>query len=178
MKANNFFGKLHKLQACQADNAALVMTPHLARMPLPMQRYDDPFLPFGKAIVSATHDLVCAYVFDLPAYLEIGAAGAVALERTIAYCGSAVLVVLHGAFGGPAYAPAALALGADAVTLADGSVAAYEGAGLGVFRLEGGSLVLVGGELRLRLLGEDVLYAGHGDDFAERTRAALRAALK
>src|SRR4051812_25649910 len=96
------------------------MSPRLTKMPLPMQRYDDPFLPFGKAIIAATQDLVCAYVFDLAAYLAIGAAGAVALERTIAFVGENNLTVLHAWFADSGYISAAEAFGVDAVTLADG----------------------------------------------------------
>lgn len=49
--------KLAKLQQDRTTNLALILSPLLARMPLPMQRYDEPFLPFGKAIIDATHDL-------------------------------------------------------------------------------------------------------------------------
>ncbi len=61
-----------------------------------MQRFDEPFLPFGKAVIATTADLVCAYVFHLASYLALGAAGAVALERTIAYVPSGVIKILHG----------------------------------------------------------------------------------
>ena len=95
------------------------LAPVLSRLPYPIQRYDEPLLPFGKAVIDATADLVCGYVFHLSAYLALGAAGAVAMERTIAYAPGSVLKILHGPFASPDYAPAAFenAFIVDAVTL-------------------------------------------------------------
>ncbi len=85
-----------------------------------MQRHDDPFLPFGKAIIDATHDLCCAYVFDLAAYLSLGASGAIALERTIAYVPAPLIKILDGPFTRAEYVRVASesAFAVDAVTLA------------------------------------------------------------
>jgi hypothetical protein len=154
---------------------ALMIRPLVARMPLPMQRHDDPFLPWGKAIIDATRDLVAAYVFDFAAYLALGAAGAIALERTIPYAGD-VITILHGVFIGTGYIEAAQAFGVDGVTL--GLVAdaeAYRAAGLRPFSHEGMLLAEIGGEAQSLLFGEDVLYASGGDDFAHKARAALQA---
>ena len=109
VEARSFSVRLRAAQAARDSDLALMLSPRLAQMPLPMQRYDDPFLPFGKAIIDATRDLVCAYVFDLAAYLALGAAGAVALERTIAYAGTddATVTILHAPFVGAAYVDAA-----------------------------------------------------------------------
>ena len=111
-----------------------MLIPRLTKMPLPIQRYDDPFLPFGKAIIDATRDLVCAYVFDLAAYLALGAAGAVALERTIAYVGDDDVTVLHlhVPHSREAMSKRRPWLRVDAVTLADErDVDAYRAAGIG-----------------------------------------------
>lgn len=168
---------MHKQGRCQPSDFGLLIRPHLARMPMPLQSYDDPFLPFGKAIVAATRDLLCAYVFDLASYLALGAAGAIALERTIAYAGADNLTVLHGAFVGSDYVAAAQGFGADAVTLADAADADhYQRAGIGVFQLQDESLAQVGSALRLRLLRDDVLYASSREDFAEQARAAVEKA--
>lgn len=110
------------LEAAQGRNhstLAVGLAPTLDRLPTPMQRFDDPFLPFGKAIIDATSELVCAYVFHLASYLALGAAGAVALERTIAYVPVHVVKILHGPFTTPDYVQAAFegAFGADAVTI-------------------------------------------------------------
>ena len=149
-------------------------------MPLPMQRLDDPFLPFGKAIINATRDLVCAYVFDFAAYLAIGAAGAVALERTIAYAGTdqTAMTVLHGLFVGVGYVEAASdnAFNVDAVTLAQAAdAAAYQARGIGIcLSPQTDTWEFLGTDLKLRLAGESVLYAGRGEDFAEQVRGALQ----
>src|SRR5215470_3431767 len=85
---------------------AIGLAPTLEKLPLSIHRYDDPFLPYGKSIIDATHDLVCGYVFHLAAYLALGAAGAVALERTIAYVPAPLVKILHGPFASPDYARA------------------------------------------------------------------------
>src|SRR5258706_10668068 len=111
------------LKGAQTQNRstlALGLIPLLNRLPFEIQRFDDPFLPFGKAVIDATADLVCAYVFHLGAYLALGAAGAVALERTMAYVPPNIVKILHGPFANKDYVRAAFdeAFGAHAVTLA------------------------------------------------------------
>jgi orotidine-5'-phosphate decarboxylase len=87
-----------------------------------MLKYDDPVLPFLKAIVDTTADLVCAYKPNLGFYLTLGAPGIIALERIIAYIPDNVPVILDGKFNdightAQAYARGAFdALGVDAVT--------------------------------------------------------------
>ncbi|MBW4435963.1 MAG: hypothetical protein KME04_02435 [Pleurocapsa minor GSE-CHR-MK-17-07R] len=101
--------------------ALLELRPTIPMMPLPIARFDDPFLPFGKAVINVTHPFVCGYVFDLAAYFALGAAGIVALERSIAYARGfeAVVAILHVPFASGAYAIACgpLALNVDAVTV-------------------------------------------------------------
>lgn len=180
MKPSKFQDKLHKAQTVRGTNRALLIVPRLSKMPLPMQRYDDPFLPFGKAIIAATQDLVCAYVFDLAAYLAIGAAGAVALERTIASVNDDTVTILHGPFVGSGYIEAAEAFKTDAVTLAhEEDEAVYKLAGVGAlvvtrWSLDGSNVAAGDSQLWLMPFGENVLYAGRGDDFAEQVRAQLR----
>lgn len=178
----------------------LLLAPRLAQMPLPMQRFDDPLLPFGKALIDATRDLVCAYVFDLSAYLAPGASGVVALERTIRYAGGSAVTVLHGAFVGVQYSIVLdeLSLGVDAVTIAEArDLAAYltrpdrsafvirsgtvdPSAALptgGIYWQEGGLLQHLGGSgqnIAIQVLQDDVIYAGRGDDFAQATRDAVK----
>ena len=111
------------LTAAQTKNRstlALGLIPILNKLPFEIQRHDDPFLPFGKAVIDATADLVCAYIFHLGSYLALGAAGAVALERTMAYVPSGIIKILHGPFANQEYVQAAsdAAFGANAVTLA------------------------------------------------------------
>lgn len=189
--------------SCAArSNIVLVLAPHPARLPLPIQRYDEPFLPFGKAIIRATHDLVCGYMFDLAAYLAVGAVGAVALERTIAYVGRELLTILHGPFAGAGFAQLLdeSAFGVDAVTLAQRhDLPAYMGrADRSAFVVERGNQeeiavpmhfgvywqderLLVAQTpnrvLSLRVIGEDALYGERGEDFASRIRAGLETQL-
>ena len=115
----NFNERLNAAQSHHQSTLAVGLAPSLKTLPLAMQSHDDPFLPFGKSVIEATNEVVCAYVFHLAAYLALGAAGAVALERTIAFVPSDILKILHGPFGSPEFAPMALegAFNVDAVTL-------------------------------------------------------------
>jgi orotidine-5'-phosphate decarboxylase len=117
---------VEKLQAAQSRNNSWVcvgLDPVLERMPGPMLSYDDPFLPFLKAIVDATADLVCAFKPNLGFFLAMGASGVIALERIVAYIPDEIPVILdakHNDIGhtAAAYAQGAFdALGVDAVTV-------------------------------------------------------------
>jgi len=117
---------VEKLASAQTKNDSWVcvgLDPALERMPAPLLKYDDPFLPFLKAIVDATADLVCAYKPNLGFYLTLGAAGVIALERIIAYIPRHIPIILDAKFNdigntAGAYAQGAFdALGADAVTV-------------------------------------------------------------
>jgi hypothetical protein len=197
-----FGEKLAAAQESSRSRLALLLAPRLLQMPLPIQKYDDPFLPFGKAIIAATRDVVCAYVFDLAAYMALGAAGMVALERTIAYVGAETAKILHAPFASADYTTAAsdAAFAVDAVTVTDEQyLEAYtSNPAMGAFVVRRGEHPVIiplpgsagvywqdvslftmlsedGYNLQMRLAGEKTLYAGRGDDFAERVRAALEA---
>ena len=92
-------------------------------MPGPMLKYDDPFLPFLKAIVDATADLVCAFKPNLGFFLTLGAPGIIALERIIAYIPDDIPVILDAKLNdigntAQAYAQGVFdALRVDAVTV-------------------------------------------------------------
>lgn len=95
-----------RLQAAHARNGSrllLGITPVIDKLPAAVAKIDDPFLPLGKLIINATQDLVCGYVFHLANYLSIGAAGMIALERTLAYVPQGMVRVIHGPFVGPGY---------------------------------------------------------------------------
>jgi hypothetical protein len=110
---------LQTAQQHTKSTLAIGIAPVLSKLPHEIQRFDDPLLPFGKAIIDASADLVCAYVFHLGAYLGLGAAGAIALERTLAYVPSPIVRILHGPFASAEYVRAAFedAFSAHAVTL-------------------------------------------------------------
>jgi hypothetical protein len=170
------------------SDLVLVIAPRLAKMPLPMMYVDDPFLPFSKAIIDATKDLICAYIFDFPAFLSTGAAGAVALERAMAYARSDAVTILDGRFMEWGYAEAALAFNADAITMFHTPFAEL------YFRLPDLGVMFVGygapyprddltyhpdhhiislQDTKLRVTNEDFLYQARGEDFAEQIRAGL-----
>ena len=194
-----FVKRLVDRQVQFSTDLVLMLNPRLPALPLPIQRFDDPFFPFGKAVIDASADRVCGYVLDLASYLALGAAGARALERTIRYIGKDIPKILHGPFVGTGYSVMAdeIAFGVDALTIiqpADlqhyldnppyaafvvsnrpmDTVDAAERGGFfwtesKTFTLRG----LDGGVLQLRMTGDDVLYAGKYDDFAARMRERL-----
>lgn len=177
--------RLRAVQASRNTTLGLVIAPRLTTLPLPIQRYDDPFLPFGKAIIGATRDLVCAYVFDLAAYLAIGAAGAVALERTIAYARAdgETICILHAPFATDSYVQAMsdAAFAVDAVTLtADASAEPFLQAGLGVYLMDSQANALRNhpadvDPVEIHLLPEALVTADRSDDFAQALRAGVEA---
>jgi len=191
----DFVAKLKRLHD-ERGNIALYLNPRPFLLPHPIQRYDDPYLPFGKAVIQATRPYVCAYVFDFAAYLGMGAAGAVALERTVAYAAQDSVTILHGPFTGTGYSAAMDSTGfdVDALTLTqDADMAHYldnppyaafvigQGnppATGGLYDQENQRLLLrdlEGAHLTLRVTDDTVLYAGGQDDFAEKIVASLQA---
>jgi len=123
------------------SDTLLWLAPAVARLPLAYLRYDDPALPYSRALINVTAGAVCGWVFDLAAYLAFGAAGAVALERSAALAAGRGLTILHGPFSTPDYA-AMLdgGLAFDAVTLAAASLrpAYTQARQRGAFVLSGG----------------------------------------
>lgn len=119
-------------QAYQASGSTLVIgiAPRLDQLPRPIQSHDEPLLPYGRAIIEATSDVVCGYAFHLGAYLALGAAGAIALERTLASVPNTAIKILHAPFVNADFVRASYedAFNADAVTLAtldSGVIGAY-----------------------------------------------------
>jgi hypothetical protein len=183
----DFLDKVRRLHA--ESDLVLLLRPEVMKMPLPIRRYDDPFLPFGKAIIKQTRNVVCGYMFDLAAYLAIGAAGAIALERTLSYIAGEKLAIIHGAFASAAFATISdeNAFAADAVTLAPGAdVGAYiQRADRGALTITSNHIVdyryditantLTLTDVTLRVIGDDVVYADSSDDFAQAIRSQLEA---
>jgi orotidine-5'-phosphate decarboxylase len=117
---------LEKLKAAQTENNSWLcvgLDPQPERLPVQALKWDEPILPFNKAIVEATADLVCAYKPNLGFYLQWGAAGIIALERTIAYIPSHIPIILDCKTGDIGHTQAAWAAGlldlwgVDAVTV-------------------------------------------------------------
>ena len=185
---SSFVERLRRLQT-QNGTTMLLLRPLMSEMPAPMHYHDDPFFPFSRAIIKATRDSVCGYLFDFAAYMAHGGAGAVALERSMAYAGGETIKVLHGAFAGPEYAPMVYdAFGADAATIAserdykafatspeqEAFVISEEEpeANVPLYRVSAEQLRLAN-VTNMTVAGEDVLYSSYMDDFAEQCRATL-----
>ena len=101
MSWNKFYKSVNDLSARR--RTAIWLKPSLHRLPLPIQRHDEPFFPLSKAIVQATTSKAGLFIFDFASYLATGAAGIVALERSIAYAKDKGLSILHGPFSGTHY---------------------------------------------------------------------------
>jgi hypothetical protein len=114
-----FIERLRQTQHMRRSTLAITLAPTFEKMPYPLLRHDDPFLPYSRAVIDATVDITCAYIFDLAAYLCVGASGAIALERAIAYVPGPTLKILHGPFSRADYARliSDSAFAADAATL-------------------------------------------------------------
>lgn len=118
---------LEKLRAAQDANHSWLcigLDPQPDRLPLEaIHKWDEPLLPFNRAIIDATADLVCAYKPNLGFYLQWGAAGVIALERTIAYIPDRIPVILDAKIGDIGHTQAAWGYGlfdmwaVDAVTV-------------------------------------------------------------
>jgi orotidine-5'-phosphate decarboxylase len=117
---------LQKLKAAQDRNNSWLcigLDPQPNRMPAPALKWDEPVLPFNRAIIEATADLVCAYKPNLGFYLQWGAAGIIALERTVASIPNHLPIIIDCKTGDIGHTQAAWAAGlldlwgADAVTV-------------------------------------------------------------
>ncbi|MCU0465880.1 MAG: hypothetical protein MUF38_15090 [Anaerolineae bacterium] len=185
-----FTDKVKAIQAETGGNWLLNLSPEVEKLPLDIQRYDDPFLPYLRVIHRAAAGMVCGYVFDLGAYLRMGAAGAVALERSIDLVGETHLTILDSGFGSDRYVTLweETAFGCDALTLRDASLlAAYSGrADRCAFIVGGdesipaydasGRIFRVDG-LTLRMLPEDTLFRARSLNFEDTLREVLAQAV-
>lgn len=118
---------LEKLRRAQETNNSWLcvgLDPQPDKLPVEaVWQWDEPLLPFNKAIIDATVDLVCAYKPNLGFYLQWGAAGVIALERTIAYIPDHIPVILDAKIGDIGHTQAAWGAGlfdmwkVDAITV-------------------------------------------------------------
>jgi len=117
---------LEKLRIAQESNDSWLcvgLDPDPARLRVDVLKWDEPVLPFNKAIIDATADLVCAYKPNLGFFLQWGAAGIIALERTIAYIPAHIPIILDGKAGDIGHTQGAWAAGlfddwgVDAITV-------------------------------------------------------------
>jgi orotidine-5'-phosphate decarboxylase len=121
--SSTYLDKLHGAQEKNRSWLCIGLDPVPDRLPAPAQKWDEPILPFNKAIIDATFDLVCAYKPNLGFYLQWGAAGIIALERTIAYIPDHLPVIVDCKTGDIGHTQAAWAKGlldywgVDAITV-------------------------------------------------------------
>ena len=117
---------LEKLKAAQDKNNSWLcvgLDPQPNRLRVDVFKWDEPILPFNKAIIDATADLVCAYKPNLGFYLQWGAAGIIALERTVAYIPQHIPIIIDCKTGDIGHTQAAWAnglfdgWGVDAITV-------------------------------------------------------------
>ena len=117
---------LEKLKAIQTQNNSWLcvgLDPDPEKLRVDIFKWDEPILPFNRIIIDATADLVCAYKPNLGFYLQWGAPGIIALERTIAYIPDHIPVILDCKTGDIGHTQAAWARGVfdewgvDAVTV-------------------------------------------------------------
>ena len=118
---------MEKLRAAQDKNNSWLcigLDPSPERLPLEhITRHDEPVLPFNKAIIDATADIACAFKPNMGFYMQWGAAGMIALERTIAYIPNHIPVILDCKTGDIGHTQGAWAKGlfgqwdVDAVTV-------------------------------------------------------------
>ena len=108
----NFIDKLTAAQQRNNSYLCIGLDIVVADNPLPMLTEDEPMLPFARAIIEATQDLVCAYTVDLAYFFAEGAAGMVALERIVRAVPDDVPLILNLGCSAPAESGAAYARGA------------------------------------------------------------------
>lgn len=119
----NYLEKLKNIQEQNNSWLCIGLDPDPIRLRVDVLKWDEPILPFNKAVIDATADLVCAYKPNLGFYLQWGAAGVIALERTIAYVPRHIPIILDCKTGDIGHTQAAWAnglfdeWGVDAITV-------------------------------------------------------------
>ena len=117
-----FLTKLTTAQQANHSWLCVGLDPVLDRLPEAVLATENPLLAFGRAIVEATADLVCAYKPNLAFWLAEGPAGLRALQDLVASIPSHLPTILDGKFNDVGHTAAAYArtafdvLGVDAVT--------------------------------------------------------------
>ena len=116
--AQNFVDRLRAAQETRDTWLCVGLDPTPSLMPAGVD-----LLEFGRTIIDATREYVCAYKPNLMFYLAYGADGIRALQETIAHVPDDTPVILDAKFGDISYTAEHYArsaydvLGADAVTV-------------------------------------------------------------
>lgn len=192
MVVRTYLDRLEKAMRGRSTHAGIVLAPRVSEMPLEIARYDDPFLPYSKAVIEAVRDRICVVVFDMAAFLAVGAAGAVALERAIAFARSdgETCAVLHMPCATEMFASAMsdAAFAVDAITVTDVRLsAAYAAVNVATYvfgsadrkdaaTYDAGSARLFHAELPhldVRLVVEEVMRSARREDYLEIIRTEV-----
>jgi orotidine-5'-phosphate decarboxylase len=118
-----YLEKLKRIQDKNSSWLCIGLDPDPQRLRVDWLKWDEPILPYNKAIIDATADLVCAYKPNFGFYLQWGAAGIIALERTIAYIPKEIPIIVDCKTGDIGHTQAAWGAGlfdeweVDAVTV-------------------------------------------------------------
>lgn len=182
-----FVEKLKNAQATRSS-FALYIAPKVDKLPPAFQQYDDPFLPYMRSVYAATENLVCAYVFNFASYLALGAAGTIALERSIASAAQTHITILDARFSTGDFAAIwdEAAFNCDAVTTTtEAPLLAYQtrpdrqaftvtDSEAYPARFDPASGLILLGEYVLTLLPSDTLDRARSLTFEDTLRSAVR----
>jgi orotidine-5'-phosphate decarboxylase len=119
----SFLAKLKTAQQANKSWVCVGLDPVMNKLPAAVSGAESPLLTFGRAIVEATADLVCAFKPNLAFWLVEGAEGLRALQAVVAAVPDHIPVVLDAKFSDIGHVAAAYArvafeiVGADAVTV-------------------------------------------------------------
>ena len=80
---NGFQERIRAAQRERQTSVCLSLDIVIADTPLPVLPADEPMLPFARAIIETTADLVCAYQIRPTCFLAEGGSGMIALERIV-----------------------------------------------------------------------------------------------
>ncbi len=118
-----FTGKLGASQQTNDSWLCVGLDPVMERLPESVLTASAPLLTFGRAIVEATADLVCAYKPNLAFWLAEGPEGLHALQTLIATIPNHLPVILDAKFNDVGHTAAAYARAAFETLGADGCTA-------------------------------------------------------
>ncbi len=163
-----FLRKLTNAQESTNSWACVGLDPAMDRLPDAIRNAESPLVTFGRAIVEATADLVCAFKPNLAFWLAEGPAGLCALQAVVAAIPDHIPVILDGKFNDIGHTAAAYArfafeiIGADAVTV--NPYLGIDGVRPFIADAEHGAFLLArtsnpsAPDLQDRLVGEHALY--------------------
>ncbi len=81
----NFFDKLNRIIEKNNSLLCIGLDPDMDKLPDHIREKNSPIFTFNKAIIDATHDLVCAYKPNIAFYEAQGIEGLQQLKKTIEY---------------------------------------------------------------------------------------------